>query len=112
MIKPYLFYFLVMFFLRYSNATAQNNSTNNTKVNNQKIDYKIVESINNTWGYDIFINNKLKIHQTTIPSLSGNDGFKTKKSAIKTAELVISKIKNGEMPPTITTDELKKIKAI
>jgi hypothetical protein len=44
--------------------------------------------------------------------LPGNEGFKTKEAAAKVAELVISKMKKGEMPPSITIEELKAINAI
>jgi len=52
------------------------------------------------------------IHQTSAPALSGNEGFKTKKDAAKVALLVIEKVKKGEMPPTISIDEMKKLKVI
>jgi hypothetical protein len=76
------------------------------------LSYKIFSAANETWGYDIFSNNKLTIHQQTIPGLPGNDGFKTKEGAQKVAKLVIEKMIKGEMPPTVTEHELKKIKAI
>lgn len=75
-----------------------------------KITYKIIENINHTFGYDIYVGGKLFIHQTSIPSLSGNDGFSIRTDAKKTAKLVIEKIKKGEVPPTITYEELEKIK--
>lgn len=77
-----------------------------------KITYVIKSCINNTWGYDILVDNQLMIHQPTIPGMHGNEGFKTKGGTEKVAKLVISKMKKGEMPPTVTIDEMKKIKAI
>ena len=74
--------------------------------------YKIIPGSNNTWGYDIFVNTKLSIHQSSIPALSGNNGFKTKEDADKVAELVISKMKRGEMPPSVSLAELKELKII
>jgi hypothetical protein len=79
---------------------------------NAKITYQLIPGINNTWGYDILVNNKLTIHQPSIPSLPGNEGFKSKKNAEKIAKLVVKKMKNGEMPPTIDAEEMKKLKAI
>jgi hypothetical protein len=73
---------------------------------NKNLSYKIISSINKTWGYDIYNNGKLIIHQPAIPALPGNTGFKTKPEAEKVAQLVISKVKKGEMPPTVTTQEL------
>ena len=52
------------------------------------------------------------IHQTSAPALSGNEGFKTKEDASKVAALAIGKIRKGEMPPTISIDEMKKLKVI
>ena len=79
---------------------------------NSKITYNLIPGINNTWGYNILVDNKLTIHQPSIPSLPGNEGFKTKESSEKVAKLVIKKMKKGEMPPSIDAEELKKLKVI
>ena len=79
---------------------------------NSKITYQLIPGINNTWGYDILVNNKLTIHQPSKPSMPGNEGFKTKEGAEKVAKLVIKKMKKGEMPPSVDVEELKKLKAI
>ena len=49
------------------------------------------------------------IHQSSIPGLPGNEGFKTKDDAIKVAEMVVYKIRNGEMPPTVSIDEMESL---
>jgi len=67
----------------------------------------IIDAPNNTFGYDILSNGKLFLHQTNLPGQPGNDGCKTKADAEKLAAFVIGKIKKGEMPPTVTTEELK-----
>jgi hypothetical protein len=72
--------------------------------------FKILHSNNHTWCYDIYKEGKMLIHQINIPGLPGNDGFQSKSDAEKVARLVIKKIKNGEMPPTVTLDELKNLK--
>lgn len=77
---------------------------------NATITSKIIPTYNNTWGYDILVESKLMIHQPAIPGMPGNEGFKTKEAAQKVADLVVNKIKNGEMPPSITIQELKKLK--
>jgi hypothetical protein len=79
---------------------------------NAKITYHLIPGINNTWGYDILVDNRMKIHQPSIPGQSGNEGFKTKEGAEKVAKLVIKKMKKGEMPPSIDAKEMKKLKAI
>ena len=79
---------------------------------NAKITYNLIPGINKSWGYDILVDNRLTIHQTSVPSLPGNEGFKTKEGAEKVARLVIKKMKKGEMPPSIDAKEMKKLKAI
>lgn len=74
--------------------------------------YKIISTPNNTFGYDIYAGNHLAIHQSSVPGLPGNNGFKIKAAAIKVAELVMQKIRKGEMPPTVTLEEMKQLKAI
>lgn len=83
----------------------------NKKVNpyaNMRISYQLIPSESNTWGYDIFVDGSKIIHQPSRPALPGNSGFDTKEKAQKIANLVIEKIKKGEMPPTISTEEMQK----
>jgi hypothetical protein len=79
---------------------------------NTKLTYKIIDAPKHTYGYDVFADGRLMIHQPGVPALPGNEGFKTKEDASKIALLVIEKIKKGEMPPTISIDEMKKLKVI
>jgi len=65
--------------------------------------------LKNTFGYDISMEGKMMIHQPSIPGLPGNKGFDTKEQAEKVARLVMGKIEKGEMPPTVTTEELKNL---
>ena len=64
----------------------------------------------NGWGYDIYVEGKKYIHQTTIPSIPGMLGFASKKDAKKVGALVMEKIGKNEMPPSVTPDELKALK--
>ena len=79
---------------------------------NTKLTYKIIDAPKQTYGYDVFADGRLMIHQPSAPALPSNEGFKTKEDATKVALLVIDKIKKGEMPPTISIDEMKKLNAI
>jgi hypothetical protein len=79
---------------------------------NASYTYTIISAPNKTWGYDILMEKRLFIHQTSAPGLPGNEGFKTKTNAEKVAKLVIEKLKKGEMPPTVTIDEMKKLKVL
>ena len=64
----------------------------------------------NGWGYDIYVEGKKYIHQTTIPSIPGTLGFASKRDAKKVGALVMGKIEGNEMPPSVTPDELKALK--
>ena len=79
---------------------------------NTKLTYKIIDAPDHTYCYDVLADGRLMIHQKSIPAMWGNAGFKTKADAGKVAELVISKIKKGEMPPTVSVEEMKKLKVI
>ena len=61
------------------------------------------------WGFDILLNNKNYIHQSNIPAINGEKPFKTKKEALKIAELMKSKICNNIIPPTITIQEINSL---
>ena len=76
---------------------------------NSSLTYIIIDAPNNTFCYDVYVDGRLTIHQTSIPGLPGNNGFKTKDDAAKVAELVMYKIRNGEMPPTVTAEEMKNV---
>lgn len=74
--------------------------------------YKVIPSDGGGYGYDVFADGKPVIHQTTIPGQPGAAGFKKKSDAGKVAKLVIRKLKNKEIPPAITGEELRKLKVI
>lgn len=71
--------------------------------------YRIIPSIDNTYGYAILINGKAFIRQKNIPGMSGANGFKRQADAEKTARLVIKKLKAGIMPPSVEKHELDSI---
>lgn len=76
------------------------------------ISSKIIPSGGNTWGYDILVEGKRFIHQPSKPGLPGNQGFASQEKAQKVADLMIQKIKRGEMPPGVSIEEMKKLNAI
>ena len=77
-----------------------------------KFNFTIININPNNYGYDVFSDNKLLIHQPSMPGMPGNKGFTKKADAEKIAKLVIEKLKEGLMPPAITIQELKKLKVI
>jgi hypothetical protein len=76
------------------------------------LSYAITPSQNNTWGYNILVDQKLMISQPSIPAIQGNQGFKTVSDAESVAKLVIEKLKSGNVPPSVTIEELKKLSVI
>jgi hypothetical protein len=115
----YLFLFIaIILSLEISAQTKGAQSTSGQKslstgtYKNASLTFIIIPSKNKTWGYDIYIEKRLFIHQPNAPGLPGNDGFKTKIAAGKVASLVIEKIKKGEMPPTVTIEVMKKMKVL
>ena len=69
----------------------------------------IIPSENNTFGYDIYVYGAVLVHQPSRPGLPGNTGFDSKEDARKVAELVIKKIYNNELPPSVSIEELREL---
>ena len=61
------------------------------------------------WGYDILKNNKLVIHQPTIPGQPGMVGFTSQEQARRVGERVVEKIKQTKALPTLTNEELRQL---
>jgi len=83
-----------------------------SRVAGARLTHRIIPAESNTWGYDILANGKLLIHQPGIPAVPGNRGFRNQAAAERVAQLVIRKIRKGEMPPTVTVPEMKQVKAL
>jgi hypothetical protein len=108
---------MTMLFAQAPSAPAQSESStakfHQTSAHaNTKLTYKVIDAPKQTYGYDVFADGRLMIHQTSAPALPGNQGFKTKEDATKVALLVIEKVKKGEMPPTISIDDMKQLSVI
>ena len=80
--------------------------------NSNYYSFKIIAGNQNTYGYNIIQQGKVIIHQPNIPGLRGNKGFNSKPDAAKVAALVIDKMKNNIMPPTISKEELGSLQII
>ena len=70
----------------------------------------VIKADNNCYGYYLLADGQLLIEQKTIPAIPGNNGFISQAEAKRTADFAIKKLKQGEMPPTISVEELKKLK--
>jgi len=64
------------------------------------------DSILKGYGYDIYVDNALKVHQPHIPAVSGNKGFSTEEKAKRAGEFVGNKFRNNVMPPSVSPKEL------
>jgi hypothetical protein len=58
------------------------------------------------FGYNILIYDAIYNHQPHIPAINGMRGFHTQEQAHKAAELVVYKIRNNIMPPSLSPQEL------
>jgi hypothetical protein len=93
-------------------GTAQIPSTQGEKISNANLTWKIIGSEGDGYGYDVYADGKMLIHQPGIPGQQGVKGFRTKADSEKVARLVVEKIKKKEMPPTVSEEELRRLKVI
>lgn len=87
---------------------AQIKKANIKKAAKTQFQYFIIQADSATYGYSIYADGILYIQQNSIPAIPGNKGFADTATAAKCAQVVIQKIKQGEMPPSLTVEELKK----
>jgi hypothetical protein len=69
-------------------------------------------SIDDGWGFNVLKDDSLLIAQPFIPMVSGIKRFKTKDDAMRTGNLMITKLKSGVFPPTISLAELDSLQVI
>jgi hypothetical protein len=74
-----------------------------------QLQYFVINAEAGTFGYDIYSDGNLYIHQPTIPSQPGNRGFADTAQAGKVARLAMDKMRKGQVPPIIAPEELKKL---
>lgn len=104
-----LVFSLIFFFALQIRVIAQ--SAHNIEVK-KKYTYQLKRFGFRKWGYDILINERVLIHQDRIPGITGLNAFNRKSKAKKTALLVIEKLEMGQLPPSISIEELKKLKVL
>jgi Domain of unknown function (DUF4907) len=118
MVAKYSLIFIQFLLLSACNSTVQKTKENSgaaessTTINNVVIDSYSFKTftVGNYWGYDICKDNKLLIHQPNIPAIEGDRGFSSEQKAISVANLMIQKLQNGIMPPTLSIEELDSLK--
>ena len=64
------------------------------------------------WGYDIYASDKLFIHQQYVPVISGNQSFRNESDALRTANLVIRKLREHVIPPTLSSQEIDSLNVV
>lgn len=100
----HLFLITIFLSLLYS-CNSQPKKIESNHKDQMLLTYKVIQ-IEENWGYEILIDNKLYIHQEKIPSIPGNLPFQTVEDAEKTAKLVALKIKKGILPPSVSAKEI------
>ena len=98
-------------------GSAQSQSTTHVpkaSAHNTQSRYSItpIAAPGHTWGYIISVDGKPLIRQTSMPALPGNRGFSSRIRAQRAARLVVDKLRQGQMPPTLTKEELQQAKLI
>lgn len=68
-----------------------------------------VIKIDDGYGYEIYLHEKKLIYQPYVPTVEGNTTFRNRDQAEQAAQLVSYKIRQGHIPPTVTTEEIEAI---
>lgn len=108
---------VIAFFSSISTISAQSVTKPTSKpsaddIARANITYEVIRGEGGGYGYDVYADGRKLIHQPNIPGQPGMAGFKKKEDSKRVAELVIKKIKNKELPPSVTTEELRQLKVI
>ena len=118
--RLYPLIFLFLFVLACNNSAKKENGENKTITSEKKQEDAKNEEVNLIegytseifqtpdlgYGYKIYENGKLVIHQPNIPAVSGNKTFTSSDKAQITADFVIMKLEKGISPPSVTQAEL------
>lgn len=94
--------------------TTQENPFDGVKISVNTYQTEVLVKLNNGktdkgWGYDVLMDGKVYVHQPYIPAVSGNRSFRSKEDAEKTAALMMYKLKNNIVPPSLSVEELDSI---
>ncbi len=113
----YLFYSLLFFSSCDSSPLKEDNhvkmyndslSSTQSNITSYSTQFFLIDSINpkRGFGYNILVDGTIFIHQASIPAIPGNNTFSSKEEAEKVANLMIHKLRNNIMPPSISKHEL------
>lgn len=73
-----------------------------------RYDCKTID-VDGGYGYDIYVDGNLFVHQTHIPAVPGVHPFATESDAWRAGSFAVEKMKQGIVPPTISVEELQSI---
>ena len=92
------------------NSVIQQPAANKAVSSDTKIILKVKTYPNDSaikgWGYDIYADGVLYIHQPHIPAVPGNKGFQSAQKAETAGNFAVYKIRNNIMPPSVSVKEL------
>ena len=58
------------------------------------------------WGYEVSQDGNALIYQPYKPGVAGKQGFTSEAQAQRVGQRVVSKLRQGQFPPTLRSDEL------
>ncbi len=105
--------FLVLLF-SFSPTRLIGNEENNVGIQENSSGFEIIVLKNDTnaWYYQVLKDDKIFIIQKSIPAIAGNRAFVDSNQAAKVASLVLSKMENGDFPPSVQVSELTSLQII
>jgi protein involved in ribonucleotide reduction len=117
-----LFFLLFLTAVACKNQPAQGSNTEGSSSVNAPVEvvidkaktsktltFQLIDAPNKTFGYEILVDGKALIRQTSIPAVAGIEGFKTASQAEKVAQLLIEKMKKSDALPAVSPDELRQL---
>ena len=98
-----------------SDSTAKQQANTAPKApnfNSENLEVKTYEVKDSTsgksfgWGYDLYVDGHLAIHQPILPGVAGNSSFSSEAQAKMIGTFALNKMKNTGSLPTISIQEL------
>ena len=101
--------FIAVISFNYKNEIPEESLKTINPFNNASLSFETFKTEGKGWGFDVYINGSLFIHQDKIPAPGVVKGYESEDDAVKVAGLIISKIKQNTLPPLISVSELDSI---
>ena len=101
--------FMAVISFNYKNEVPEESLKIINPFNNASLSFETFKMEGKGWGFDVYINGSLFIHQDEIPAPGVVKRYESEEDAVKAAGLIISKIKQNILPPLISVSELDSI---